>query len=121
MISLTEIVIPVAIRLGPSARINRWLDHWIVGDCVSISSLPTSLYPYITRRDFSYGISLFPLISLTSRDLNIRCPACLVGSNYSTEKTPCVMRSLISVVSEASNGVPGVVIIPSFRSLTVNS
>src|SRR5271156_1795561 len=71
----------------------------------------------MTSLDFSYGaLVALPLISLTNLDLKIRMPPCLIGSYCSKLNTSLPIRLSISCLSDASNGAPGVVILPCFRS-----
>src|SRR3979411_1813513 len=51
--------------------ISRWLARWIVDDWVRMVRFPSSLYPCMIGRDFSYSlIVVLPLISWTISELN---------------------------------------------------
>ena len=97
---------------GASATIILWLARWIVGDWVNITSLPLSLYAWITSLDFSYSDSVaLPLTSLTNLELNI-LPLCLWGSYDTKSNISFAIRASISCFWDAWNGCPRVVITP---------
>ena len=110
------------IRAGPKANNSRWLIRWMVGDCVSIIAFPSSLYAWITSLDFSYGCCVvFPLTSLTMRELKIRFPVCFARSYYIMLKTLLTIRLSILTRVDSWNGAPVVVILPSRRSVNTSS
>src|SRR3982074_1173436 len=75
----------------------------------------------MTSRDFSYKWSVaLPLISSTNLELNILVLS-YVESYGLNSNTPPAIRPAISCFRDCSKGAPGVVITPSFRSLTARS
>ena len=71
----------------------------------------------MTSFDFSYkALVALPLISLTNLDLKIRMPPCLIRSYYSKLNTFLPIRLSIFYLSNASNSIPEIVILPYFRN-----
>ena len=97
--------------------ISRWLARWIVGDWVSMVRFPSSLYPCMISRDFSYGLTVvLPLISWTISELNFLILLWIRLSLSLMLYTPRSAREESSRSSDSSNGAPRVLMIPSTRS-----
>jgi hypothetical protein len=76
----------------------------------------------MTSLDFSYRTLItLPLISLTNLDLKIRISPCLTGSYYSKLNTFLPIKLSIFYLSDISNGVLKIVILPYFRNSKENS
>jgi hypothetical protein len=72
--------------------------------------------------DFSYeALITLPLIFLINLDLKMRMPPCLTGSYYSKLNTSLSIRLSIFYLSDISNGVPRVVILPYLRNFKKSS
>lgn len=108
-------------RVGPSARISPWLILWIVGAWVRIASFSESPYPCTTSLDFSIGLVDLFFTSRTILVLKIRSPLCRLASYRMNWKTSSLASASISSASDSSNGLPGVVMTLSWRSLTAKS
>jgi hypothetical protein len=76
----------------------------------------------MTSLDFSYEtlITLL-LIFLTNLDLKMRISSYLIRSYCSKLNTFLSIRLSISYLSDALNGVPGVIILPYLRNFKKNS
>jgi hypothetical protein len=61
------------------------------------------------------------LTLLISRELKIRTLVCCDGSYWTNSNTPLAISPSIFLVWDCLNGSPGVVIVPSFLSLTESS
>jgi hypothetical protein len=71
----------------------------------------------MTSLDFSYRtLVILPLISLTNLDLKMRMPPYLTGSYYSKLNTFLPIKLSISYLSDALNGISGIVILPYLRN-----
>jgi hypothetical protein len=71
----------------------------------------------MTSLDFSYkALIVLSLIFLINLDLKMRMPPCLIGSYYSKLNTSLSIRLSISYLSDISNGIPEIMILPYFRS-----
>jgi hypothetical protein len=71
----------------------------------------------MTSLDFSYETLIaLPLISLTNLDLKIRIPPYLTGSYYSKLNTFLPIRLSISYLSNISNDILRVMILPYLRN-----
>jgi hypothetical protein len=71
----------------------------------------------MTSLDFSYKTLItLPLISLTNLDLKIRMPPYLTKSYYSKLNTFLPIKLSISCLSNTSNGISEIVILPCFRN-----
>ena len=106
---------------GPSARISLQLILQIIRDQVRIVSFSLSPYPWTTRRDFSYGLIFLPLTSRTSLVLKSLQSPCRSRSNLIKQNTSRAIKSLISIISNYSNGSPSIVMIPSSRNLSISA
>ena len=72
--------------------------------------------------DFLYGVSVaLPLTLWTILKLKILILVYLIGSYWIKLKTLCLVKPSTSYFIEASNGTPGVVILPSFCSFNVSA
>jgi hypothetical protein len=72
--------------------------------------------------DFSYEtLVTLSLIFLTNLNLKMRMPPCLIRSYYLKLNTSLPIKLLISYLSDASNGIPGIIILPYLRNFRESS